>query len=50
MRVKLFPFADPRLMDLKDEFEKLVWSITKTPEREALDRELEGLQSKLRAL
>jgi len=47
---QLLPFAEPQLMDLKDEFEKLVWSTIKTPEREDLDRELEAPQSKLGAL
>jgi hypothetical protein len=40
MRIQLLPFADPQLMDLKDEFEKLVWSIIQTPEREDLDKDL----------
>ncbi|KAF9514487.1 hypothetical protein BS47DRAFT_1361694 [Hydnum rufescens UP504] len=37
---QLLPFADPQLMDLKDDFEKLVWAIVQTPEREDLDKEL----------
>lgn len=35
--LQLLPFADPKLMELKEEFEKLVWSIIKTPERQSLD-------------
>jgi len=47
---QFLPFADPQLMDLKDDFEKLVWSTIREPDHRDFDKELGATQLNLGAL